>query len=65
MRNFLLATTLATLVVAIMSAPVMAKPGAVGTPALDFSLEAFHTGTTHTLSGHQGEVVLLFVIGYG
>lgn len=52
--GFLAATTLG-----------QAAPGDVGTPAADFALPEFGTGETHTLSRHQGEVVMLFIIGYG
>ncbi len=65
MHKVLVAASLAAIISASASMPALAKPGAVGTPALDFALEEFHTGTIHTLSEHQGEVVLLFVIGYG
>jgi len=47
------------------AALAQAAPGDVGTPAADFSLPEFGSGETHTLSQHQGEVVMLFIIGYG
>ena len=36
----------------------------VGKPAPDFTLMA-QSGTDHTLSAYQGNVVLLLIIGYG
>ena len=42
-----------------------AGPGDVGTQAAEFALPEFPAGQIHTLGQHQGEVVLLFIIGYG
>ena len=36
----------------------------VGKPAPDFTLTA-QSSDVHTLSNHQGKVVLLMIIGYG
>ncbi len=47
------------------AAIAQAAQGDVGTPAADFSLPEFGSGGFHTLSQHQGEVVMLFIIGYG
>ncbi|HPF71452.1 MAG TPA: redoxin domain-containing protein [Candidatus Krumholzibacteria bacterium] len=46
------------------AAPAAPGPGAVGSQAWDFSLQDLQ-GQTHTLSSHRGQVVLLFIVGYG
>ena len=38
--------------------------GQVGEPAADFNLNDT-TGVNHVLSNHLGEVVYLFMVGYG
>ncbi|PJA76095.1 hypothetical protein CO151_03975 [bacterium CG_4_9_14_3_um_filter_65_15] len=47
------------------AAIAFAGPGDPGTPAADFALQEFPAGPIHTLSQHHGEVVLLFMVGYG
>ncbi len=56
-----LAAAVLTLAGAAAAAP---GPGEVHAPAADFSLQDLD-GVTHTLSAHRGEVVLLFIVGYG
>jgi len=63
MRKKLVAALLAGTL--LLPGLAVAKPGAVGTPAADFSLQEYPYGPMHTLNEHQGEVVLLFMIGYG
>jgi len=38
--------------------------GQVGEPGADFTLQDSHPGDWHTLSDYQGNVVILFMIGY-
>jgi len=38
--------------------------GQVGEPAADFTLQDSNPGNWHTLSDYQGEVVVLFMMGY-
>ena len=47
-----------------LSGSALAAPGDVGTPAANFNLQAFGGGS-HQLSAYQGQVVVLFIIGYG
>ncbi len=58
-----------TLMLALMMATMLAgsaqaASGDVGTPALDYSLETFGGGN-YTLSEQSGQVVIMFVIGFG
>jgi hypothetical protein len=57
------ATLLLTTAAVVFAGPAMAV-GQVGEPAADFTLES-STYQTHTLSDYLGEVVLLFMVGYG
>jgi len=41
-----------------------AAAGDVGTPAADYTLDVFGGGT-YTLSEQAGQVVMMFVIGFG
>lgn len=50
---------------AALATNAWAGPGDPGTVAADFALQEFPAGPIHTLSQHQGEVVLLFMVGYG
>ncbi len=55
----------ALLFVTLLVQPALAGLVAgVGKPAPDFTLTAQYGGP-HTLSDHQGQVVLLMMIGYG
>ena len=68
MPNLLARSALATGLFLFVSATVGVAgpgPGDPGSVAADFALQEFPTGQIHTLSEHQGEVVLLFIIGYG
>ncbi len=60
-RVFLCSLLLAGIFAAGARAGVVAG---VGKPAPDFTLTA-QSGTGHTLSAYQGNVVLLLIIGYG
>jgi len=64
-RTAALRAALAAAALAV-AAPAAARPGPgqVGAAAADFSLQDLH-GAIHTLSAHRGEVVLLFIVGYG
>ncbi len=55
--------TLTTGLFCLLIAGNAAATGQVGESAADFTLNA-STGESHTLSDHQGEVVLLFMMGY-
>jgi len=51
------------LAIALLASSAYAA-GEVGTPAADFDLQVLGGGT-ETLSQHEGEVVVLFMLGYG
>jgi hypothetical protein len=61
-RAIVAAVTLWGLALGLVS--VALATGQVGEPAADFSLQDTE-GITHTLSGEQGRVVVLFMMGYG
>ena len=58
------AVLLAAALTLAAAAPAAAQPGAVGTQAADFNLEALGGGYL-SLGQYRGEVVFLAIIGYG
>jgi len=48
----------------VLTGAATAQPGTVGTPAADFSLQDI-LDDWYTLSEHQGEVVVLNMMGWG
>ena len=67
MRKFhssFLTGALALLVLSTGFAAAAPGSGEVGSPAPDWTLNAFGGGT-HTLSDYQNKVVMMFVVGYG
>ncbi len=65
MRKPSTAIALACCLAAAAGALAGPGPGDPGTVAADFALTEFPGTTIHTLSEHQGQVVMLFIIGYG
>ena len=54
----------ALLMVTMLAGNALAASGDVGTPAPDYSLDTFGGGF-YTLSEQSGQVVIMFVIGFG
>jgi hypothetical protein len=52
------------LMATLLTGSALAAAGEVGTPAGDYSLEMLEGGT-YTLSEQSGQVVMMFVIGFG
>ena len=62
--HFLMSVILAMATLLLLATQVHAT-GQVGEPAADFTLQDSNPGDWHTLlSDHEGEVVVLFMIGY-
>ncbi len=54
----------AMLIVAFLAGNAFAGPGDVGTIATDYTLDVYGGGT-YTLSEQTGQVVMMFVVGFG
>ncbi len=66
MRRLLTPTVIAAVLLGLVTAAWAAPgPGDPGTEATDFNLQEYPSGPFHTLTQHRGQVVLLFMIGYG
>jgi len=64
-KSSVLSAALTTLLMAtLLTCNALAAAGEVGTPASDYSLELLEGGT-YTLSEQTGQVVMMFVIGFG
>ncbi len=55
---------LALLMLASLAGNAFAVAGEVGSPATDYTLDVLGGGT-YTLSEQHGQVVMMFVIGFG
>ena len=63
--RFLMAVTLLAIATLLLLATQVHATGQVGEPAADFTLQDSNPGDWHTLlSDYEGEVVVLFMIGY-
>lgn len=58
------ATFLALTTLALLLPLQVWATGQVGEPGADFTLQDSNPGDWHTLSDYQGNVVILFMIGY-
>lgn len=64
MRKSLVRFMALSIVMLLMIPGLVFASGEVGTPAPDFDLMA-HGGGSHNLSQYLGQVLALFIIGYG
>jgi hypothetical protein len=58
------ATCLALTFLALLLPIQTLAAGQVGEPGADFTLQDSNPGDWHTLSDYQGNVIILFMIGY-
>lgn len=56
--------SLALLMLASLAGSAFGAAGDVGTPAADYTLDVLGGGT-YTLSEQTGQVVMMFVVGFG